>query len=103
MITTVIQVIGAAVAAAGGVAGVTAFLKIGPERRKINAQVYRAGVDSAQVLSNSAVSLLQPSLDQIKFLREELASARSEITSLRIELANMQSQVTMLTTGYTAS
>lgn len=97
MITsTVIQIVGAAVAAVGGVAGLTAFTKIGPERRKITAQAYRAGVDSAQVLASTSVSLLDPYLDQIKFLRAELAAAHDEIISLRTELAKMRQQVSHL-------
>lgn len=88
---TIAQVIGALLALVGGAAGIVAFAKIGPERRKITAEAYRAGVDSAQVLANTSVSLLDPYLDQIKFLRSELADARSEIASMRLEIADLRS------------
>jgi hypothetical protein len=87
---TIIQVVGAALAVVGGAAGIAAFAKIGPERRKITAEAYRAGVDSAQVLANTSVSLLNPYLDQIKFLRSELADARAEIASMRVEIADLR-------------
>lgn len=106
MITTVLQVAAGLIALLGGAAGITAFAKIGPERRKITAEAYRAGVDSAQVLANTSVALLDPYLEQIKFLRDELggaraelASARSEIGVLRTELATVKQQVVRLTTG----
>lgn len=86
MITAIAQAVGALLAAIGGIAGITALLKIGPERKKITAEAFRAGVDSTQVLSNTAVSLLDPYTEQIKFLRSELASAREEIVSLRAEI-----------------
>lgn len=90
MITVVAQAVGALLAAIGGVAGITALLKIGPERKKITAEAFRAGVDSTQVLSNTAVALLEPYAEQIKFLRSELAGAREEITSLRAEIRTLR-------------
>lgn len=90
MITTIVQFSGYALAAAGGLAGLAALLKIGPERKRITADAFRAGVDSTQVLSSTAVSLLDPYLEQIKFLRSELASARDEIVSLRSEIRTLQ-------------
>lgn len=94
MITAAAQVLGVLIAAVGGVAGLAALAKIGPERRKITAEAFRAGVDSTQVLSSTAVSLLDPYLEQIKFLRSELASARDEITSLRAEIRTLQAGLT---------
>jgi hypothetical protein len=94
VITTIVQFSGYALAAAGGLAGLAALFKIGPERKKITADAFRAGVDSTQVLSNTAVSLLDPYLEQIKFLRTELASAREEITSLRTEIRTLQADLT---------
>lgn len=94
MITLIVQTLGAVLAAIGGIAGITALLKIGPERKKITAEAFRAGVDSTQVLSNTAVSLLDPYLEQITFLRSELASARDEIVSLRAEIRTLQAGLT---------
>jgi hypothetical protein len=51
------------------------------------------------VLATTSVSLLDPYLDQIKFLRTELAGARREITSLRTQLTTVEAQVARLTTG----
>lgn len=90
MFTTIAQVVGALLAAVGGVAGIAAFTKIGPERRKINAEVFRAGVDSAQVLSSSALTLLKPALDQIEFLRKELAIAQAQVESLEAKISELQ-------------
>lgn len=90
MIALIAQTIGIVIAAAGGLAGIAALAKIGPERRKITAEAFRVGVDSTQVLNNTAVSLLDPYLEQITFLRHELASAREEIMSLRAEIRTLQ-------------
>lgn len=90
MIYQVIQYAGWALATLGGTAGIIAAAKVGPERVKIRAEAYRAGVDAAQVLANTAVGLLQPALDQVAFLRVELAGARAEITSLRAEIAELR-------------
>jgi hypothetical protein len=99
VLVTLLQALAGLVALVGGAAGLTAFAKVGPERRKITAEAYRAGVDSAQVLATTSVSLLDPYLDQIKFLRSELAGARMEITSLRTQLTTVEAQVARLTTG----
>lgn len=90
MITEITSAVGAAFAILGGTAGIRALVTIGPERRKITADAFRAGVDSTQVLSNTAVALLEPYAEQIKFLRAELASAREEIVSLRAEIRTLR-------------
>lgn len=83
------QIAGWVVGSAGLIAAVAALLKVGVEKRKIQAEVTHTGVDAARVLSETAMSLLQPSLEQIAFLRTELASARGEITQLRLEIAKL--------------
>lgn len=80
------------VAGLGGLASAVALFKIGPERRKITADVQRAGVDATKVLSDTAVLLLQPSLDQITFLRAELATARTENAQVRTQNAEVLAQ-----------
>jgi hypothetical protein len=90
------MVVGWIVAALGGAASFAAILKIGPERKDIIARADKTGVDSAQVLATSALSLLQPSLDQIAFLRTELASARDEILALRQEIASLRTGMSAL-------
>jgi hypothetical protein len=94
VITTIAQVVGVLVAGVGGVAGSVALFKIGPERRKITAEAYRAGVDSAAVLSKSAIDFMAPYEAQIKFLNDQLAAARVEITSLRSEVAELRAGLT---------
>ncbi|MGH3989311.1 MAG: hypothetical protein ACRDTZ_18675 [Pseudonocardiaceae bacterium] len=84
------------VAAVGGVAGATALLKIGPERAKIKAEAYKAGVDATAVLSNSALALLDPALEQVKFLRNELATAHDESVELRRGMAALEKEVALL-------
>ncbi|MGH3692581.1 MAG: hypothetical protein ACRDRX_01005 [Pseudonocardiaceae bacterium] len=69
---------------------------MGPERRKITAEAFRAGADSAEVLSRSAASLNLPYMDQIRFLSKEAAAARVEIKSLlplRGELADPRDEI----------
>lgn len=90
MIAELTSAVGAVFAVVGGTAGIRALTTIGPERRKITADAFRAGVDSTQVLSNTAVSLLDPYVEQIKFLRSELASAREEILALRGEIKTLR-------------
>jgi hypothetical protein len=99
VIWQVFQFAALALAAAGGAAGLTSLLKVGPERRKVNAEAFRAGVDSAQVLSTAAVGLLDPYLDQIKFLSTQLTAAREEIVELRAELAAARSEIGTLRPG----
>lgn len=85
--TTAGVIVGWVIAALGGLAAVAALFKVGSERRKITADALRAGADATQVLTSTAMSLLQPSQDQIAFLRSELAAARVEIIALRSEIA----------------
>lgn len=96
MIYQVFQWAGWALAAVGGTAGIVAAAKVGPERAKIRAEAYRAGVDSAQVLSATALSLLQPALDQVAFLRTELAEALTERASLRKSITELEKKVAVL-------
>ena len=77
---------------AGLAAALGVFLKIGPERKKITAEVQQAGVDAAARLSESAVALLQPSMDQVGFLRTELAAARIEGQQMREENAQLRAE-----------
>jgi hypothetical protein len=83
-------------AIAGVVAWLATLYKIGPERNKIKAEVERAGVDAAKVLSDTAVSLLQPSIDQVGFLRTELAATRSENAQLREEIGQLREELSQL-------
>lgn len=89
-------VIGWIVAGAGALTSIGALLKVGVERRKLAADVERAGVDSAKVLSETAVSLLQPSLDQITFLRNELVAARAESQAARNESEELRKEISEL-------
>jgi hypothetical protein len=88
--TAVGVLVGWVFAALGGLASVATLFQVGSERRKIVADARRAGVDSTQVLASIVVSLLQPSRDQIAFLRSELAAARDENTALRSEIAGLR-------------
>ncbi len=55
MIGQVAQIAALLLAAIGGLAGFASLFKIGPERRRITADAFRAGVESEQVLSNTRI------------------------------------------------
>lgn len=93
---TIPLVIGWFVAAAGGIASLVAIFKIGPERRKIAADVESAGADAAKKLSESAVALLAPSVEQVGFLRTELAVTRAENTALSNQIAVLRAEIAAL-------
>ena len=84
------------VAALGGAAGIVAFFQIGPNRRKISAEAFRAGVDSVEALNRTAISLNEPYLQQIKFLTAELANTQTRMAEYSKQLASAQDQIAML-------
>lgn len=84
-----------AVALLGGAAGITSFAKVGPERRKILAEAFRAGVDSTEVLNRAAIALLDPYLDQIKHLRTEIDDLRLELADARAEIVSLRARIVM--------
>lgn len=97
MIAQILQIGALVLAALGGAAGIRSWVTVGPERKKILAEAFRAGVDSTEVLNRAAIALLDPYLEQIKLLRAEnielrteMADARAEIASLRIEIAGLR-------------
>jgi phage shock protein A len=77
----------------GGIASVAQLWQIGSERRQIAADAQRAGVDNTERVATMAVSLLEPSQDQIAFLRRELSAARDENTVLRSEIARLHTKI----------
>lgn len=99
MIGQVLQIIALTLAALGGAAGLTSLFKIGPERRKLQADAWRAGADSVQVLGNATVALLDPYLAQIEYLNKQLTVAREEIVELRAELAAARVEIGTLRAG----
>jgi hypothetical protein len=99
MISQIGQIGALLLAAVGGVAGISNWIKIGPERKKILAESTRAGVDSTEVLSRAAIALLDPYRQQIEFLRAENGDLRSEITGARSEITSLRKQIDGLRTG----
>lgn len=93
-------IIGWLVALAGAVSTLGALRKVGAEREKIAAEAKRAGVDSAKVLTDTAMDLLA---EQTKYLRAELAAAREEITQLpsRAQVARLQTDLAAARTEIT--
>jgi uncharacterized coiled-coil DUF342 family protein len=95
-VISVSLVIGWIVAASGVLGTIAGLAKIGVERRKLKADVERVGVDSAKILSETAMSLLQPSIDQINYLRTELVAARSESKAAREESEELRKEIAEL-------
>lgn len=91
--TTVGAFVGWVITALGGLASVATLIDVSSERRKIITVAQRTGVDVTRVLTNTAVSLMKTSQDQIAFLRGELATVRNENTGLRSEIAELRAKI----------
>ncbi len=89
-------VVGMLITALGGGAFITAMFKIGPERRKMTADAFRAGVDSATHLSKSTLEVVTPALEQVTFLRAELATTRDENQQMRVENQQLRAEMAQL-------
>lgn len=87
---------GWATAVAGIGAWLLALYKVGPERKKLIADANRSGIDATKVITETAMSLLQPSLDQVAFLRTELAVSRQENRELREEVTLLRKEIGLL-------
>lgn len=90
MIVETLQAGALALAAVGGAAGIRSWLMVGPERKKILAEAFRAGVDSTEVLNRAAIALLDPYLEQIKYLRAEIDDLRGELADARAEIGTLR-------------
>lgn len=99
MIPEILQIGAILVAGLGGIAGLAAWAKVGPERKKILAEAFRAGVDSTEVLNRAAIALLDPYLEQIKFLRQENVELRTEMADARSEIASLRTEIRSLRAG----
>jgi hypothetical protein len=99
MISQIAQIGALLLGAVGGAAGINSWAKIGPERKKILAESFRAGVDSTEVLNRAAIALLDPYREQIKFLRAENVDLRSEIAGARSEIALLREEIASLRAG----
>lgn len=86
-------IVGYIFGAIGTLASLVAFFKVGAERKEIRAKAEKIGVDSTQVLTSTALALLQPSLDQITFLRGELALVRNELAAARSEIVQLRQEI----------
>lgn len=75
------------------------MFKIGPERRKMTADAFCAGVDSEKVLSGIQIDWQQALMRQIEFLGEQLDDAQAEIKELRAELAAARVEIGTLWAG----
>lgn len=92
------------VAALGGVGGVVAAVLYRHQRRQLAAQTDRARVDAAQVLTNAALTLLDPYRQQIRDLEQDLREAREQahilsgqLTTALAELQDLRNQVSIMT------
>jgi peptidoglycan hydrolase CwlO-like protein len=78
------------------VAGIVALFKIGPERRKMTAEAFRAGVDSEHILSNTRIGQQDALMKRIDFLSAQLDDTQAENTSLREEMRALRVRMTTL-------
>jgi hypothetical protein len=92
---------GLTVAALGGSAGIAQLVRAPGERKRHRAELIRLGIDSAAVISDTAI-------EQVKFLREEIAHHRREaaerdteykrlLDAARAEIASLRAEVIRLT------
>lgn len=77
---TVPLVLGWFAAAAGVLTTLAGLVTVGAQRRKLAAEGQRVGVDSAKILSDTAMSLLQ---EQTTYYRGELEQARRDLADCR--------------------
>lgn len=69
--------------AIGGVGALGAVLKLGADRRTANAQADRAEVDVGSAVADSAMALLAPLREQVKYLTTQLGDAMREAEAQR--------------------
>lgn len=82
----------AGIAGLGGIGAVVALFRLGPERKKLEA-------DAATVVSGAAVTLLKPLQDEVARLQAQYMDALKVLTALRAEVAACQGQVVALSTA----
>lgn len=80
-------------AAAGGGAGIGSLFRIGIERRKSRAEAAGGEASNSQVISDTAVGLLEPLRTQIEYLGEELVASRHESRAARTESQELRAEV----------
>jgi hypothetical protein len=73
--------------AGGGGGGLYQILKVRSDRRNAHANTAKARAEAADILSDTALSLLEPLRDQLAALREELATMERKLHQER-ETAN---------------
>lgn len=81
----------------GGGGGITALVLVASQRRKNQAEVRKAGADSAQAISNAAVGLLKPLEDRLdkverdnRSLTTRLAKATRRVDDQAEEIAGLR-------------
>lgn len=90
------QLVLAIFVAIGGAAGIVALLKLRPEKRRIQAEAHKIGVDAEVALSTAALGLLEPMQRRIKLLEDRLAEADESACRLNRELTKAQGRVVEL-------
>ncbi len=90
-------------AAVGGVAGLGALFRIGIDRRTAKANAShaeadadRAGAAATRAVTDTAVGLLDPLRESVKFLTDELSQSRAEASALRADVAALHTYVNLL-------
>ena len=96
-IDTVVQIVAALGGTSGLAAGINAYLDRQRNKGKVSADV-------AKELSDTALGLLEPTREQVAYLRAELADrdsrlhkAESEIRTLRMLMVEMENRIQVMT------
>lgn len=75
------------IAALGGIGAVVAVFRLGPERRKLEA-------DAAVVVSGAAVTLLVPLREEVDRLQGEVLNLRGQVATLSRDLTTAHNLLT---------
>lgn len=77
-------------AALGTLGGGIAIFTAGADKRKLRAEAGKFSADAASEISSSAIALLEPTREQVKFLHDELTSMKSELADRNKEIAQLR-------------
>ena len=87
------QIISWAVGLTGSAAAIIAFFRIGPERRKLAVDAYKAGIEASEIIAKASSNLLEPYMLEVTELHKERIEWKKEVTSLNEQNSVLQSEL----------